>query len=146
MTTFSTSRWLNASPEAIYQAICEPERLARWWGPNGFTNSIHTFEFKPGGRWVLTMHGPDGSNYFNESEFLDVVPNDLVSIRHISQPEFVLSIRLQAQNNGTLLSWEQVFADAQVAQSVRHIVEPSNEQNLDRLGTELGMDSASKAA
>lgn len=146
MTTFSTSRVLDAPAETIYQAICEPERLARWWGPNGFTNSIHTFEFKPGGRWVLTMHAPDGRNYFNESEFVETVPNALVSIRHISQPEFVLSIRLQAQSHGTLVIWEQVFADAQVAQSVRHIIEPSNEQNLDRLGTELGLASVPKPA
>lgn len=146
MTTFLTSRLLDASPEAIYQAICQPERLARWWGPNGFTNSFHTFEFQPGGKWVLTMHGPDGSNYFNESEFVDLVPNALVSIRHLSQPEFVLSIRLEAQGHATLVLWEQVFADSQVAQSVRHVVEPSNEQNLDRLGAELGMASVSKAA
>lgn len=62
----------------------------------------------------------------------------LVRIRHVSPPQFVLSIGLLARGNDrTLVNWEQAFADAQVAERVRHIVEPSNEQNLDRLTAEL---------
>ena len=65
-------------------------------------------------------------------------PGALVRIRHVSPPQFVLSTGLLAQRNDrTLVNWEQAFADAQVAERVRHIVEPSNEQNLDRLTAEL---------
>lgn len=138
MSTFRTSRELPFPAAAVFGAIRDPQRLARWWGPAGFTNSFQTFEFVPGGRWVFTMHGPDGTNYPNESEFAEIVPGALVRIRHVSPPEFVLSIGLQARGNDrTLVNWEQAFADAQVAERVRHIVEPSNEQNLDRLTAEL---------
>ncbi len=139
MTTFSTSREFAVSPQAVFAAISAPERLARWWGPEGFTNAFEVFEFKPGGRWVFVMHGPNGAHYPNESEFAEIVPDVLVRIRHVSAPQFVLSIALQAVGAGTRLSWEQVFADAKVAESVRHIVEPANEQNLDRLAAELGL-------
>ncbi len=145
MTTFHTSRKLPFSPTAVFSAISAPDRLANWWGPDGFTNTFHHFEFKPGGRWSLTMHGPDGTNYLNESEFINVVAHSLVRIRHISPPEFVLTIGLKPQDDGTLLNWEQVFKDAKVAESVRHVVEPANEQNLNRLATELGLTAKPRA-
>lgn len=60
MSTLKTSRIINANPEDIFSAISSPDRLARWWGPEGFTSTFDTFEFKHEGRWVFTMHGPDG--------------------------------------------------------------------------------------
>lgn len=137
MSLFRTTRHLDAAPAAVFAGIQTPARLARWWGPDGFTNSFEVFDFVPGGRWKFVMHGPDGTNYPNESEFEAIVPNSLVRIRHLSAPHFVLTIRLSPSADGTLLSWEQDFADAKVAESIRHIVEPANEQNLDRLASEL---------
>jgi uncharacterized protein YndB with AHSA1/START domain len=137
MTVFRTTRLLEATPETVFAAIQDPERLARWWGPDGFSNTFEVFEFKAGGRWQFVMHGPDGTNYPNQSELVEIVPGALVRIRHLSQPHFVLTISLSSTPNGTLVSWEQDFADAKVAESIRHIVEPANEQNLDRLASEL---------
>lgn len=137
MTVFRTSRQLDAKPEAVFAAIRDPVRLARWWGPDGFTNSFEVFEFEPGGRWQFVMHGPKGTNHANRSEFEEIVPDSLVRIRHLSRPHYVLTIRLSASADGTLVSWEQDFTDAKVAESIRHIVEPANEQNLDRLASEL---------
>ncbi|MCW5559386.1 MAG: SRPBCC domain-containing protein [Verrucomicrobiae bacterium] len=137
MTTFRTSRDLPVSVESVFAAIQDPERLARWWGPKDFTNSFEVFEFKPGGKWKFTMHGPNGANYPNESEFAEIVTGSLVRIRHVSPPHFVLSIALTPSATGTLVSWEQAFADPAIAASVRHIVEPANEQNLDRLAAEV---------
>ena len=138
MHTFRTSRHFDATPEAVFAALQAPERLARWWGPEGFTNTFEVFEFRPGGMWRFVMHGPDGRHYPNESVFAEIVPHRRVRIEHRSLPHFVLCIDLApAPGGGTLLSWEQAFSDADVAQAVRHIVEPANEQNLDRLGREL---------
>lgn len=141
MTNFRTSRELQVSAETIFAAIRSPERLARWWGPDGFTNAFQVFDFRPGGRWTFTMRGPDGNSYPNESEFIEIVPDALVRIRHVSPPQFVLSIALNALGNGTLVTWEQVFADAKVARGLRHVVEPANEQNLDRLAAEVGLSA-----
>jgi uncharacterized protein YndB with AHSA1/START domain len=137
MTLIRTSRELDAKPEAVFAAIQDPLRLARWWGPDGFTNAFEVFEFKPGGRWQFVMHGPNGANYPNLSEFVEIVPNSLVRIRHLSQPHFVLTITLSSSARGTLVSWEHDFADPKVAERIRQVVEPANEQNLDRLAGEL---------
>jgi uncharacterized protein YndB with AHSA1/START domain len=133
MSIFKTQRQLSATPAAVFAAIADPARLATWWGPEGFTNQFETFEFKVGGRWVFTMVGPDGQSYPNESVFAAIVADQLVVIRHSCQPFFTLTITLQANAEGTLVLWEQAFDGAAVAQAVRHIVEPANEQNLDRL-------------
>ena len=137
MTTFTTKREIPASPAAVFAAFQSPDRLARWWGPNGFTNTFETFEFQPGGRWVFSMHGPDGKTYPNESLFEAIVPGRIIVIRHVCPPHFRLTVTLQQQPAGTLVLWEQAFDDDAVANAVRHFVEPANEQNLDRLCAEV---------
>ncbi len=137
MSSFKTSRNIPAPPVKIFAAIENPSRLAKWWGPNGFTNKIATFEFKPGGKWFSTMIGPDGKSYANESVFGAIEQDRKVVVKHVSVPTFVLTIHLQATPTGTLVTWEQVFDDPAVANAFRHIVEPANEQNLDRLGAEV---------
>jgi uncharacterized protein YndB with AHSA1/START domain len=137
MTTFQTSRTFAASPEVVFAAFAAPERLARWWGPDGFRNTFELFEFRPGGQWRFTMHGPDGTDYPNESSFGPIEPARKVVVQHVNHPHFVLTITLEPVAAGTRVTWEQVFESAEVAAAVRHIVEPANEQNLDRWQAEL---------
>src|SRR4029079_19117696 len=136
MTTFNTSREIAASPDEIFAAFSDAERLARWWGPAGFTNTFQPCEFETGGRWVYTMHSPHGGNPENESVFelvespTDGSPGKIV-IRHISQPLYRLTIELAASAaGGTNISWSQEFDDADVARRIEKIVVPANEQNL----------------
>ena len=137
MTTFNTSREIPAPIEEVFAALTDGERLARWWGPAGFTNTFHTFEFETGGRWVYTMHSPNGGNPENESVFDLVEPPRKLVIRHISKPLYRLTIELAPTDGGTTVSWSQVFDDAAVAERIAKIVVPANEQNLDRLSAEV---------
>jgi uncharacterized protein YndB with AHSA1/START domain len=132
MPAFHHTRDFNAAAEAVFQALSDPVRLARWWGPDGFTNTIHTFEFKPGGHWDYTMHGPDGTDYPNQAVFKEILPNAGVVLQHVGQPRFMLSIALTPTGPGTRVSWVQEFEDPAMARNLRHIVEPANEQNLAR--------------
>jgi uncharacterized protein YndB with AHSA1/START domain len=138
MSTFKTSRKLPAAPSAVFAAIKDPARLARWWGPDGFSNRFEVFEFQPGGRWVFDMIGPDGKVYPNEAVFVHIEPDRQVVVQHVCQPHFMLTMTLEPVPGGTLVRWEQAFADAAVARAVRDIVEPANEQNLDRWAAEVG--------
>lgn len=144
MTTFRASRQWPIQPSEIYCAISDPTRLAKWWGPSGFTNQFDVFDFRPHGKWIFTMIGPDRTSYPNESVFTHIEANRQVVIQHVCQPHFELSITLEANAEGTLLTWQQTFADDAVAKAIEHIVVPSNEQNLDRLATELGLMPSSK--
>ena len=129
---------MPARPEEVFAAISDPARLARWWGPAGFSNTFETFEFRAGGRWLFTMHGPDGKNYPNESRFLEIVPNALVRIQHTNLPHFELSLALAPEGAGTRLTWVAVFEDAEFAEKLRSFLETANAQNLDRLAQVVG--------
>lgn len=137
MTTFRACRDIPASQEQVFAAFTDPQRLARWWGPAGFTNTFNVFEFKPGGRWSLVMHGPDGKSYPNENLFAEIEPPARVVVQHPSEPKYRLTITLAPSERGTTVSWEQVFESAEIASRIEHIVVPANDQNLERLSFEV---------
>ena len=67
------SRVFDAPREMVWEAWTDPKQVALWWGPKGFTTTIEEMDVRPGGVWKHVMHGPDGTDYPNESVFLDVV-------------------------------------------------------------------------
>lgn len=142
MTTFSTSRQMAATVDEVFDAFSDPERLARWWGPDGFTNTFNVFEFRNGGRWSNTMHSANGGSPQNESIFELIEPPNKIIIRHISLPLYRLTIELTPSEGGTTVSWSQQFDDEDVARRIEKIVVPANEQNLDKLMAELGLEPA----
>lgn len=137
MTTFATSREFAATPDEIFAAFNNPDRLARWWGPDGFTNTFNVFEFKNGGRWSNTMHSPNGGSPLNESIFEVIQPPHKIVIRHLSLPLYRLTVEILPSKNGSTVSWSQEFDDAEVARRIEKVVGPANEQNLDRLCVEV---------
>jgi uncharacterized protein YndB with AHSA1/START domain len=138
--TFRAHRVLPHKPQSVFEAFARPELLARWWGPDGFTNTFDVFDFRPQGRWSYVMHGPQGANYPNESVFLELRAGSKVVIQHVSRPRYVLTVTLAPHEGGTAMTWAQEFEDGAVAARIRHIVEPANEQNLDRLASLLAAD------
>jgi len=131
-------RILKASVAIVYDAFANPLRLANWWGPEGFTNTIHEFDLKPGGRWVLTMHGPDKGNYENESVFKIVRPLALVSWQRISKPLFDMEISFERVDDAnTRISFKMIFETVEECDKIRRFVEPKNEENFDRLEREI---------
>lgn len=132
-TTLKTRRLFSATPSKIFAAFQDGNSLAQWWGPKDFRNTFRTFEFKSGGQWVYTMHAPNGVDYPNESVFREVVPNSKVVIEHTAQPWFQLTITLTPQGDKTLLTWSQQFENEDMANRLRPMCEPANEQNLDKL-------------
>lgn len=132
-SVFRHQRVLPHTPQRVFDAFANPDLLARWWGPDGFTNTFELFEFTAGGRWKYVMHGPNAAQFQNESVFRELKPASLVVIQHLSKPHYVLTVTLAPHPEGTAIEWAQEFADPAVAQRIRHIVEPANEQNLNRL-------------
>jgi uncharacterized protein YndB with AHSA1/START domain len=126
-----TERTIDFTPAQVFQAFQQPKLLAKWWGPNGFSNTFEQFEFRNGGRWVLIMHGPNGANYHNDSVFEEIQPNEKIVINHLSQPHFTLTITFEPRDGGTHIVWAQDFESSEIAAKVRLL--NANEDNLDRL-------------
>ena len=133
----SRSILIAATPAQVFAAMNDPARVARWWGPEGFKNTIHQFDFQPGGAWLLTMHGPDGKDYPNESRFTRIVSDELFEIEHRSGHHFILTIELRSLDQGTQVHWRQTFDSVEHYEQVAQFVAGANEQNLRRLSAEV---------
>ena len=76
------SRVFDAPRDVVWDAWTDPKQVVQWWGPRGFTTTIHEMDVRPGGTWRHTMHGPDGANYPNKSVFLEVVKPERIVFSH----------------------------------------------------------------
>ena len=132
-----SSRLLLYPAEKVFTAFSQPKHLERWWGPKDFRNTFRSFEFKPGGQWHFTMHGPNGRDYPNESEFLEITKPEKISLRHLSPPEFQLNITLHRVEDKTRIIWSMIFATETQRNTVATYAIEANEQNFDRLEAEL---------
>lgn len=73
------SRTFAAPRELVWQAWTDPKHVGRWWGPAGFTTTTHSMDFRPGGTWRYTMHGPDGRDYGNLVKYIEIdTPTKLI--------------------------------------------------------------------
>jgi uncharacterized protein YndB with AHSA1/START domain len=129
----TTSRVVAASPARVYEAFEDPKQLARWWGPNGFTSTFETFDFREGGAWKFVLHGPDGRDYPNVNRFVELVPAERVRLQHVEGHWFELTVTLTPEGDKTRIGWRQQFANEEELLLVRDYVIPANEENLDRL-------------
>jgi uncharacterized protein YndB with AHSA1/START domain len=132
-STLRTSRLLPATPDQVFAAFENPDKLAIWWGPAGFTNTFATFEFVPGGNWIFTMHAPNGADFANESVFREIVRDSRIVLEHTVTPWFRLTVNLTPEGRGTLLTWDQQFESPEMADRMRPLAATANEQVLDRL-------------
>jgi uncharacterized protein YndB with AHSA1/START domain len=133
-----TTRLFDAPRERVYAAFSDPAALAAWWGPEGFSNRFLVFEFRPGGRWHFVMRAPDGQEFENESVFLETLWPERIVLRHLRpMHQFDATFRLSDEEGRTRLSWRMCFESSDECLRVRHLVVPANEQNLDRLQSQL---------
>ncbi len=97
-------------------------------GPNGFRNTVHEFEFRPGGRWWFTIHGPDGADYENDYVFVKVSdPERIVISLPDPKHSFGLTVVLAEEGEGTRLTWRMSFDSAEHCQQLKPFVTETNE-------------------
>jgi uncharacterized protein YndB with AHSA1/START domain len=76
------SRVLDAPPELVFGAFTEVRHLSQWWGPEGFTTTTRSFDFRVGGVWDFVMHGPDGTDYQEWITWTEIVPPERIALQH----------------------------------------------------------------
>lgn len=129
-----SSRVLEVSIDKLYDAFADPEKLKIWWGPEGFTNTIHEFDLNPGGKWLLTMHGPDKGNYENSSIFEIINPMELIRWKRLSQPLFDMEVGFKSiDESHSQISFHMIFDSSELCNKMKPFVVPKNEENFDRL-------------
>jgi uncharacterized protein YndB with AHSA1/START domain len=132
-----TTRVFDAPRELVFRAWTQPDHVVKWWGPKGFTNTFQEFDFRPGGKWRLVMHGPNGTDYPGEFVFVEIADSERLVLDHVSQPHFRLTVLFEDIAGQTKITFRQLFESPDMLQRLKHIAVPGNEQNLDKLASEL---------
>lgn len=125
---------LAAPLSLVWDAWTSAEQIAVWWGPNGFTNTIHTMNVQPDGEWRLTMQGPDGKTYPNKSKFLEVVYLKKIVFEHYN-PNYLATILFTSVGKETLIEWSMIFETPELFETVVRVFKADEglQQNVDKL-------------
>ncbi|HSZ25448.1 MAG TPA: SRPBCC family protein [Cytophagaceae bacterium] len=134
------SRTFKAPIELLWEVWTSPEHIVNWWGPNGFTNTIHKMDFQEGGEWKLTMHGPDGTNYPNSSIFKEIIPLKKIVFEHF-YPNFITTVLFESNGEETTIDWSMLFDTAEMRETVVkvHKADEGQKQNIERLEKYLSL-------
>jgi uncharacterized protein YndB with AHSA1/START domain len=111
------TRILSAPIDLVWEVWTDPEQIANWWGPDGFTSAIHKMEVMEGGEWRLTMYSPDGKTYPIQSVFLEVVPLKKIVFQQFN-PKYLSSIVFEPKGKETLMEWTMLFETAELFETV----------------------------
>src|SRR5580698_10043931 len=103
------SRMLDAPIELVWEVWERAEHIKRWWGPDGFTNTITKMDFKPGGQWDMVMHGPDGTDYEIKIVFKEIVKYKKIVYEQLANFNCIAKIEFERQENKTFINWQMLF-------------------------------------
>lgn len=107
------SRTIEGPRDLVFEAYSEVRHLSQWFGPTGFTTTTHSLEFRPGGVWDYTMHGPDGTDYPNHVEYLEISRPERIVLRHGSRKDdpdaFISTVTFDEQAGGCEVTLRSVF-------------------------------------
>jgi uncharacterized protein YndB with AHSA1/START domain len=84
--TLELERTVPASREAVWKALTEPDELARWWGPAGFTTPGIELDLRPGGAYRFAMRPPEGEPFHLSGEFTEVEPRSRLTYTFVWEP------------------------------------------------------------
>ena len=135
-------RVLNAPRELVFEAWSDPEHLADWWGPRGFTTTTSEFDLRPGGLWRFVMHGPDGVDHMNRIMFVEVLKPERLVYKHASDDAesvtFNVTVTFAEEGGNTRLKSRILFPAAARTEVVKKYgaIEGAY-QTLDRLGEKV---------
>jgi uncharacterized protein YndB with AHSA1/START domain len=144
------SRVFVAPRAMVWRALADPWQVGQWWGPVGFTTTILEMDLRPGGKWRLILHGPDGTNYPNQMTFTEVVPLQRIELDLTGGREgaellhFHQTMTFTDEEGGTRFTVRITFATAEARdRNVREYGSiEGGKQMLERLETHLNRRAA----
>ena len=79
--TVKLHRVLKSTPDRVYRAFLDPDAMAKWLPPNGFTGKVHSIEPRVGGTYKMSFKNfTTGESHSFGGKYLELVPNE--RIRH----------------------------------------------------------------
>ncbi len=134
-----TSRLLHAPRDLVWKVLTSAEHIQHFWGPDGFTNSIRQMDVSEGGRWLFTMHGPDGTDYPNRIIYRKITPPSFMSWDHDGGEDspdghkFYGELELFEESKHTRIELRMLESSIAARDAVAQYAVAGGQQNLARL-------------
>ena len=140
------SKRLDATREAVYAAITQPEITRRWMSCEAMEMTVCECDLRPGGHLRHVMRAPDGSEFRMVGEFREVTPERIVhTIRSEGAPssvaDWTVTLTLREEDGGTLLTNRVLFPTVQDRQTFGVGMEAGMRPAYDRLAQLLASDA-----
>ena len=113
-------RVLDAARDAVFAAWTDADDFCQWFGPEGFTCTVHEMDVRPGGQARFDMISGDGTVFTNRFDYLEVVPGERLVLDHGSDTDddpaqFRVTITFDEQADGkTVLTLRQLHPTAEL--------------------------------
>jgi uncharacterized protein YndB with AHSA1/START domain len=113
------TRLLDAPRSLVFKVWVQPEHLARWWGPKGFTLLSCETDVRPGGSWVRVMRAPEGTKHIKRGVYREIVEPERLVFTYVNEdadgsfgPETVVTVTFEEQGAKTRLTLHQTGFDS----------------------------------
>jgi uncharacterized protein YndB with AHSA1/START domain len=113
-TELVVTRVFDAPRSLVFKVWIQPEHLARWWGPKGFTLLSCETDVRPGGAWVRCMRSPEGTKHIKRGVYREIVEPERLVFTYVNEdadgrlgPETVVTVTFEEQGAGTRLTLHQ---------------------------------------
>ena len=128
------ARTFKAPIELVWEMWINPEHIVNWWGPDGFSTTIHKMDVTEGGEWLLTLHGPDGKDYPNRSIYKEIIPLKKIVFQHFN-PDFITTVVFTPNGNETFMDWTMLFESAEMLEIIVNTFKADKglQQNVEKL-------------
>jgi uncharacterized protein YndB with AHSA1/START domain len=135
------TRTFDAPRALVFQAWTDPQHLARWWGPEGFTNPVCEFDARVGGALRIHMRGPDGMVYPMKGVIREIVAPERLVFSNVAVDaagkhllEGLTTVTFAEQNGKTTMTMHsRAAAVAEIGISYLQGMEAGWTQSIDRL-------------
>jgi uncharacterized protein YndB with AHSA1/START domain len=78
-STIRLHRVLRGTPERVFRAFTDPDAMAKWLAPHGFTGKVHGIDARPGGAYRMSFTNfTTGKSHSFGGKYLEVKPNELL--------------------------------------------------------------------
>lgn len=136
------TRIYDAPVKAVWEAWVDPEKVAKWWGPRGFTLTSHHKDVRAGGSWSYVMHGPDGVDYPNKTQFLEVEKYSRLVYDHGGNddrpPMFRVTVEFSETGGKTKMEMSMALPTEEAAKETRKFIKKAGgDATWDRLAEYL---------
>jgi len=138
----TVTRVYDAPRQLVWRAWTEPERLARWWGPRGWSTPVEsvTLDARPGGAFRLTSFNEEGAEMETVAVFREVVAPERLVVEEAAEDSWhegaVTVVTLNDLGDGRT---EMVFhATINTTDEMRRQAEGGLGSAFDRLAEQLG--------